>query len=811
MATSQRVILSLGGGDMYSGFPTVTAHLWQADDPHPSKFVGSLPAAPRIPELYRSWQLVYEALHQRLDWHSRIEIETADVTNVSEVEFSKLCQQLTHHINTWLNSQAFRSIDQPLRTQLNASDEIRLLIETNDRLLQKLPWHLWNFFDHYPKAEAALSVLNYQKVNHSPIQSISKVRILAVLGNSRGIDLNRDRTFLEQLSEQADIKFLLEPHREQLNDYLWQQWDMLFFAGHSSSKDQGVIQINSTDSLTLEQLRYALKQAIAQGLKLAIFNSCDGLGLAQQLADLYIPQVIAMREPVPDVVAHTFLKYFLSAFTSGQSLYTAVREARERLQGVEDEFPCASWLPVIYQNPSVAPTTWREWSGRSRETEEGTETRGRRDRENSASRHPVTPSPHHLLRWVLLTSLIITALVMGIRWLGWLQTWELQAFDHLMRSRSVEQQDQRLLVVTITEDDFQLPEQQQRNGSLSDLALTKLLDTLEPYQPRAIGLDIYRDSPASPDLAARLQQSDRFFAICKVRDPASNHPGIAPPPEVSAERQGFSDVLKDADGVLRRHLIAMQPNSASPCTATYAFSAQLALHYLAAERITTKFKPDGDLQIGDVVFQRLPSRLGGYQSVDAWGYQILLNYRTYHPNLGIAPTVTLSDLLAGKVKSEQVKDRIVLIGVVAQSAHDYIPTPYSITQGFYQEMPGVMVQAQMLSQILSAVQDGRPLLSGWALGTEIVWVWSWAVIGGVLATGWRSRYGYRSLLYWVFTTGVALGILYFLCLVLLTHGRWIPFIPVVLTFLGTSSTVIVYSLFRSPSSSPLLMSLEVRE
>jgi hypothetical protein len=33
-------------------------------------------------------------------------------------------------------------------------------------------------------------------------------------------------------------------------------------------------------------------------------------------------------------------------------VYQAVRSAREQLQGLEDRYPCASWLPVICQNPA---------------------------------------------------------------------------------------------------------------------------------------------------------------------------------------------------------------------------------------------------------------------------------------------------------------------------------------------------------------------------------------------------------------------------------------------------------------------------
>lgn len=783
---SQRVVLSLGIGDLYSGFPAVTAHLWEANDPHPIKLVGSLPPAPKIAELHRSWQLLYEALHLRLDWHPRIEIEAADVTNVSQIEFSDLCQQLASQMNTWLNSEPFRSIDQSLRTRLNATDEIRLLIETNDRLVQKLPWHLWNFFEHYPKAEIALSGVEYQRSPHVSQSAHRKVRILAILGDSKGINVDQDRLFLAQLSDQAEIEFLVEPCREQLNDRLWQQWDLLFFAGHSSSQTQGFIQINPDESLSLEQLRYGLKRAIEQGLKLAIFNSCDGLDLARQLADLSIPQVIVMREPVPDVVAQTFLKYFLASFSQGQSLCAAVRTAREQLQGLETHYPCASWLPVVYQNPAVAPTTWDEWRSGN----------GKRKRGDTSIRSlkPVR---------VLLSSAIVTGLVMGVRWLGWLQPWELQAYDQLMRSRPTEAPDQRLLIITIAEEDLQLPEQQQRKGSLSDLALIRLLDKLEPHQPRAIGLDIYRDFPATPALAARLKGNDRFFAVCKVRDPATNHPGIAPPPEISPKQQGFSNILPDADGVLRRHLLAMEPPPASPCNSLYAMSAQLAFHYLATEGITHKFNHDGNLQIGNTIFQRLQSRTSGYQPVDAGGYQILLNYRSHTALHQIVPTATLQEVLAGKLTPEQVKDRIVLIGIMTPSVKSYITTPYSTRENFSEGMPGVFVQAQFVSQLISAVKDGRSLITGWSIWVEVIWVWSWALVGGLLMMGWQTlRSPTLALLYLLFAVGITISALNLLSFGFLMQGIWVPLIPALIAGLGTASSPVFWLLTQSqPCSS----------
>jgi hypothetical protein len=165
---------------------------------------------------------------------------------------------------------------------------------------------------------------------------------------------------------------LVEPDRQALNDQLWaQNWDILFFAGHSQSRSLehgtcGYLQINAEEQLTIAQLRHGLRKAIGQGLQLAIFNSCDGLGIATNLADLDLPQMIVMREPVPDRVAQEFLKHFLVEFAGGATLYQSVRSGREKLQGLEDQFPCASWLPVIYQNPAIVPVLWGDLTERDK-------------------------------------------------------------------------------------------------------------------------------------------------------------------------------------------------------------------------------------------------------------------------------------------------------------------------------------------------------------------------------------------------------------------------------------------------------------
>jgi len=777
------VVLSLGNGDLHNGFPVVTAQLWESNNTYLGKITGSLPAAPEISELYKYWQLLYSALYQRLNLCPRIEIDAGDVTNVSEVEFNDLCQGLSDRINIWLNSESFRNIDQRLRTQLNSFDEIRFIIETNDNLLRRLPWQLWNFFEHYPKAEVALSASEYGRTQRAPTKPPgAKVRILAIFGHGEGINLNQDRAFLEQLSTQAEIKFLVEPKPVQLNDQLWEQcWDILFFAGHSSSQGEGRIHLDSTYSLTLDKLRYALSKAIERGLKLAIFNSCDGLGLAQDLASLQIPQVIVMREPVPDAVAQEFLKRFLAAFSSGQSLYASVREARERLQKLEDQYPCATWLPVICQNPAEEPNSWQDWYSLP---EKDLVTY----RYQSPERR-IIPTKIQL-RTVLLASVVVTALVMGVRHLGILQTWELQAFDQSLRLRPKERPDPRLLLVTVTEEDVRKQNLKERR-SLSDSALAKLLSKLRQYQPQVIGLDIYRDfrvDPEQTDLATYLQD-ERFIAVCDVGG-EDDYRGIGSPPAIPENRLSFSDFPVDVDQVIRRQLLGMAPDPKSLCVTDTSFSFRVAQTYLAAKGFQGKPTPQRNWQIGSVVFHKLKPDTGGYQQLDALGYQVLLNYRS---SSSVAKQFTLYDILSGSLDAELpnlVKDRIVMIGTTARSFKDYFPTPYNDGQS-HRELPGIVIHAHMVSQILSAVLDRRPLLWWLPQWGETLWIWGWSLVGGVLV--WRIR----SLLYLGLASGAALGILFGLCFVFLLKGGWMPLVPSALALVVTSGSLVVYTVSQN--------------
>jgi CHASE2 domain-containing sensor protein len=815
---SRTVILSFGKGDLNNGFPEVTAQVWYANSSSQMRFKGRLLAKPEIFNCYNFWHSLYIDFYRNRSWRSRsvvdddIELNDGDITNISFIsvhDFDTISCELKENINDWLNSTSFFTINNQLRTELDTKEEIQFILETEDEILQKLPWHFWNFFEDYSQAEIALNTSDEYKRKQkiTTAKKINKVKILVILGNSEGINTEDDKALIEKL-EDAEPQFLVEPKLSELNNTLWQQgWDILFFAGHSSSQEKGKICINKTDSLTIDELKYGLKKAIERGLKLAIFNSCDGLGLARDLADLHIPQIIVMRELVPDMVAQTFLKHFLEKFSNGQSLYTSVRDAREQLQGEENNFPCATWLPIICQNPAEVSLTWEELRNGVRRDSQVPLPNNIPSIKAIPEKDRVHPQPRgiwHRLQVVFCTSVVVAGLVMGVRSQRILQALELPAYDMMMRMLPQEEPDDSLILITITGEDLQLPEQQERKAGLSDQALDMLLKKLEPHKPRVIGLDILRDFNVNPkykNLATRMRQ-DGFIGICYMGAGTPNNPGSPKPPEVPIEQVGFSDVLTDKPyDIIRRHLLHAELRPTTRCGATEvssldAFSLKIALRYLEKKDIRPKFTspPEQYLQLGNVVFKELETHSGGYQKLNASGHQILLRYRSVNGSpLNITDyKFTLKQVLRDEVNLNFIKDKIVLIGVDAPTIKDFFLTPY--TQGQEEVMPGVIVQAQMVSQIVSAVLDGRSLLTVWSAWNEVLWVWAWSAVGGLLAWLWRSPIKLG------LAFAIALSGSYGLCYVFLVQAVWIPFIPSVIALLVTSCSVIIYYIFHNPQS-----------
>lgn len=396
------------------------------------------------------------------------------------------------------------------------------------------------------------------------------------------------------------------------------------------------------------------------------------------------------------------------------------------------------------------------------------------------------------LRVVAIATIALTATLLGVRHLGILQPLELVAYDHLMRLRSKETQpDPRILVITITEQDIR----QQNRWPFPDRVFAQLLQKLQSMEPAVIGLDVYRDIPIEPgheELIAQFKQPN-VIAIQNI----DSLTGTPAPPSVPEEQVGFNDLPLDPDSVVRRNLLFAENDEN---IALYSFALRIALVYLEQQGILPQESqnPPDYLQLGQAVFVQLQENSGGYRGIEADGYQTLLNFR--HPDR-LARQISLNQVLSGRLDPSWVKDKIVMIGSTAPSLKDTFITPYSPTFKANPKVPGVLVHAQIASQILDATTGKRPLFWFWSESVEMLWIVGWIAIGGIVG---RKTYHPVAL-----SIGVATGLAACTgaCFYLFTRGGWVPLASPSLGFVLTAGMVVSTRAYHAHQKQQIVMKL----
>lgn len=383
-------------------------------------------------------------------------------------------------------------------------------------------------------------------------------------------------------------------------------------------------------------------------------------------------------------------------------------------------------------------------------------------------------------RQVLITAIAVASTVILLRCFGFLQLWEWAAFDRFVRWRPPEAIDSRIAIVEINEADLQ-----KYGYPISDAALAELLQKVNAAQPRAIGLDIYRDLPTPPgnsELLAAFKTIPNLVGIELMPD--ETRIGVRPPPVLDKlDRIGFNNVVVDADGKVRRTLLYSWPGDGKT---HQSFALKLALLYLESEGIIPEAATVNPkyLQLGKGVFRQFQANDGAYVRSDSRGYQILASLRG---PTGSFRTVSMSDVLSDRVPADFLRSRLVLIGSTATSLKDFHQTAYSRSLfGPPRQISGVELQAHFLSQILSAALDGRGGINVWPEAAEWLWIllWSWA--GASIS--WKLRSIGRSTCCLLSVTPILSVFLYLALLV----GWWLPLIPPLLSLLGSGCAVVGY-------------------
>ena len=379
----------------------------------------------------------------------------------------------------------------------------------------------------------------------------------------------------------------------------------------------------------------------------------------------------------------------------------------------------------------------------------------------------------------VLITLLMLVVILWFRHLGVFQTPDLAIYDRFIRMTARQQQRvEPIVLVRVTEEDIK----ERGEWPLSDATLAKALGRLAADGARVIGLDIYRDIPVPPGsetLDELLLRDDRIIAVEKIGTPASL--AVRPPAVLAGSgRVGFSDVVIDAGGVVRRGLLFLDDGD----RVAYGFALRLALNYLRTEGVYPQpGTPDPFwLRLGTVTIPPLEANDGPYSNVDAGGYQVLMDFRD-----GRAPfvSVSLSQLLEGAVPADLFRNRIAILGVDAESVKDSFFTPF-IRPGSQRSVPGIVVHAYLVSQLLRTALAGEQPLKSF----DPLLVALWIVMAGVL--GCLAGLGLRS--FWKLAIGGVAGVLAILAssYAVYTRGWWLPPVPAGIAWFGCAGLVTAY-------------------
>jgi adenylate cyclase len=407
----------------------------------------------------------------------------------------------------------------------------------------------------------------------------------------------------------------------------------------------------------------------------------------------------------------------------------------------------------------------------------------------------MTRRPHSSLRAVGAIALLVTVALVGVRSLGWLESVELAAYDAFIRMRpSDPPPDSRITLVTVTEADIPAS----GGWPLSDDVLARVIEQVARHGPRAIGLDMYRDVPVPPgteNLERVLVAEPRLVAVTKFGEGPSA--GVRPPPVLKdTEQVGFNDIVVDPGGVVRRALLFLDDGQ----TSVSAFALRLALLYLQGQGVTGQPAPENPalLKLGRTTIRPLEPNDGGYVRVDAGGYQFLIDFQGARRPFA---SINLTGLLAGTFDAGLLRDKIVLIGVTAESIKDDFYTPFSRGMSANQYVPGVAVHAHIASQLLRMALDGQVPMRTVPDWQEWLWIALWSGAGALLALGVRSP--------WRLATAVGGGVLVLVGFGFLAFVRswWVPLVPPAAAWLVSAGIVIAYTSYQESLQRSMLMQL----
>ena len=339
-----------------------------------------------LDRLYQAWQEAYLGYYQQLRGEKITSGQIASAPIPEDGDYrTQLVEAEVRLLNTfhrWLQSAELYDIRTTIAKAAQAATAatawVNVCLRCAPADLARLPWETWEIGEELGVPRRVRISREPQNIRHDVTRPIRRrARILAIVGDDTGVDLETDIVAIHGLNPVAQVEFfhcqtdgepsgLLRQISQKIADPVG--WDILFFIGHSNESPLtgGEIRVASNVAVSIKDLAPSLQTAKQRGLQFAVFNSCEGLNLAESLIDLGLSQVAVMREPIHDRVAHLFIKQFLTSLANYKDVHTSLLDACAYLKQQENElaYPSAYWIPSLFRHPDaelfrIQPFGWR--------------------------------------------------------------------------------------------------------------------------------------------------------------------------------------------------------------------------------------------------------------------------------------------------------------------------------------------------------------------------------------------------------------------------------------------------------------------
>ncbi|AKG20375.1 CHASE2 domain-containing protein [Calothrix sp. 336/3] len=332
------------------------------------QITAELPYPENIIADYETWQRIY---HNFYSQELRGKVINIGVIAPPPVDWQgELVQgeaKLLYEFHQWLRSKELYDIRSILTANNNKDTYIDIFISCNTLELTRLPWEAWEISTQFlqTKLRIVRQPLNIQQTIQQVKRKFEKIRVLAIFGDDSGLNFAKEKQAISSLQKKIKLDLISWQEGKDIQDFKYeiveklksqQGWDILYFAGHSRETDLtgGQISIAPNANINLSEIEQPLIKAIQQGLQFALFNSCDGLSIANKLIELGLNQVAIMREPIHNRVAEEIFIQFLNNIAKYQDVHQALLTACDYLKLEKNlTYPSAYLIPSLFRHPSA--------------------------------------------------------------------------------------------------------------------------------------------------------------------------------------------------------------------------------------------------------------------------------------------------------------------------------------------------------------------------------------------------------------------------------------------------------------------------